>query len=99
MELFENASALHKSLLLLIQPDEKNKQNTWFSSIMKYKHGFIVMLKYDFLFIDLKQASRANPWYSATPGKPQETPPEGKTGAQEDIKKEPWSSLNFQRDV
>lgn len=34
--LFKDAIVLHESLLPLIQLDEKDKQNVWFSSIIKY---------------------------------------------------------------
>jgi len=43
--LFKNSSVLHDSLLPFIPLDKKDKQNTWFSSIIKYNKGFIEDVK------------------------------------------------------
>lgn len=44
-QLFKNASALHESVLGFILFEERDKQNTWFSSITKYNQGSIENFK------------------------------------------------------
>lgn len=40
IQLCENATKLHDELIPLLVEDEQNKQNEWFSSIMKYSNAF-----------------------------------------------------------
>lgn len=41
VQLSENATALHDSLLPLISNDEQKRPNEWFSRIYKWKEGFV----------------------------------------------------------
>ena len=41
LQLSENATALHQSLMCLIPPDEQRNQNEWFTSITGYNQGFV----------------------------------------------------------
>lgn len=61
VQLLDNATALHDSLLLLIPSDEQKVQNEWFLKISKYKEGFL---------------QDVEAWFKATSGRPGKAPSE-----------------------
>ena len=98
--LFKNASTCHESLLLLIPPDEKDKQNVWFSSITKFNRGFIEDITMWHSDVDKRPHRPKKPISDAV--QPQDTPLEGEIVVQENTGMEPSlfvSQHNAQDDV
>ncbi|XP_014850999.1 PREDICTED: uncharacterized protein LOC106922808 [Poecilia mexicana] len=90
--LFKDATVLHESLLHLIPLDEKDKQNTWFSSIIKYNKGFIEDVE-----IWLSETSQCSSRPSSDKLRSQETPTGEEMEVQEQM--EPQLSAHFQHDI
>lgn len=89
--LFKDTIVLHESLLPLIPLDEKNKQNTWFSSITENNQGFIEDVE-----IWLSELNKCSSRPSSDMLQSQETP-SGEVEVQEQM--EPQLSANLQHDI